>query len=163
MIDRHLKISILHIRSSSEFLLPGGRENSSSSQLYPYSGSPFLMSLLQELLSWAISSCSPFSLISSPIQSFHLILGLPLFRVPFTSISITSLATCCSSFLLNRWPYHLNLASWTFRDASLTFTDPLNIIIFHPVHPGHTTHSPQHLHFSHVKFSSFRFLQWCCF
>ena len=31
---------------------------SSSSQLYPYLGSPFLMSLLQELLSWAISSCN---------------------------------------------------------------------------------------------------------
>ena len=103
--------------------------SSSSSQLYPYSGSPFLMSLLQELLSWAISSCSPFSVISSPTQSFHLILGLPLFRVLFTSISITSLATCCS-FLLIRWPYILNLASWTFRDTSLTFTDPLTCSFF---------------------------------
>ena len=88
------------------------------------------MCLLQTLLLWAISSCSPLSLISSTIQSFHLILDLPLLRVPLTSISITSLATCCSSFLLIRWPYHLNLASWTFHDTSVAFSDPLTCSFF---------------------------------
>ena len=62
--------------------------------------------------SYTSSSGSPFSLIPSLTLSMHLLLGLPLFLLPCTFISIALLPTQCS-FLLIRCPCHFNLLSWT--------------------------------------------------
>ena len=98
---------------------------SSSSQLFPYSGSPLWMSLLHSLRLCTAPSSIFFSLKSFLIQSFHLVFGLPLPLVPSTSISIASLPTCSSPSLLFKCPYHLILDSCIFLDTSTTFTVPL--------------------------------------
>ena len=59
--------------------------------------------------------------ISSFTFSNHLLLGLPLFRLPCTSISFLCSAPVSSSLA----PYHFNLLSWTFFAISPTFAVPL--------------------------------------
>ena len=84
-------------------------------------GSLFLMSCRQSFLLCTIPTSSCFSRTAAPIQSFHLVFGLPLLLRPCTSMSIILLSTSSSS-LLSTWSYHLNLASCTFLDSSATFT-----------------------------------------
>ena len=66
------------------------------------------------------SADSPFSLISSLALSNHLLLGLPIFLLPCTFISITLHPTQCSSHLIT-CPYQFNLCSWTCFAISPTF------------------------------------------
>ena len=76
--------------------------------------------------SYTSSADSPFSLISSFTLSNHLLLGLPLFILICTFISIALLPTCneCFYFLIT-CPYHFNLLSFTLFVISLTFVVPL--------------------------------------
>ena len=80
-------------------------------------GSPVRIAILHLLLSSASFSVTPTTAISSLTQSFHLLLGLPLFLFP-TTISITRLPTYVSSLLIT-CPNHLSLAS---RSLSLSFS-----------------------------------------
>ena len=56
---------------------------------------------------------------SSFTLSNHLLLGLPLFLLPCTFISIALLPTQCSSLLIT-YPYHFTLISWTFLVSFVT-------------------------------------------
>ena len=74
--------------------------------------------------SYTSSADSPFSLISSFNLPNHLLLGLPLFLLPCTFITIALLPTSCSSLLIT-CIYNFNLVSWTFFVISPTFVVPL--------------------------------------
>ena len=74
--------------------------------------------------SYTSSADSPFSLMSSFTLSNHLLLGLPLFLLPCTFITIALLPTQCSSLRIT-CPYHFNLLSCTFFVISPTFAVPL--------------------------------------
>ena len=65
------------------------------------------------------SADSPFSLISSLTLSNRLLLGLPLFLLPYAFISIALLPTYCSSLLVT-CQHHFNLISWSFFAISPT-------------------------------------------
>ena len=74
--------------------------------------------------SYTSSADSPFSLMSSFTLSNHLLLGLPIFLLPCTYITIALLPTQCSSLRITS-PYHFNLLSCTFFVIPPTFVVPL--------------------------------------
>ena len=87
--------------------------SSSSTGLGPtQAGSPVWTHLFHFLRSCTSASSSSAAFRSSLMQSFHLLLGLPLFLFP-TSIAITLLPTYLFS-RLTTWPNHLNLPSLIF-------------------------------------------------
>ena len=77
------------------------------------------MQLFHFLWSCASASSSFAAFRSSLMQSFHLLLGLPLFLFP-TSIAITLFPTYLFS-RLTTWPKHLNLPSLIFTPSCPTF------------------------------------------
>ena len=89
--------------------------------LFPlHVGSPVRIAILHLLLSSASFSVTPTTAISSLTQSFHLLLGLPLFLFP-TTISITRFPTYVSSLLIT-CPNHLSLASHSLSLSFSTFS-----------------------------------------
>ena len=86
--------------------------SSPSSYSHFYVGSMYDDIRLQVARSFTSSPDSPFSLVPSFTLSNHLLLGLPLFLLPCTYISIALLPMYWSSFLIT-CPYHFNLLSWT--------------------------------------------------
>ena len=96
----------------------------SSSYSHFYVGSMYDDIRLHVARSYTSSADSPFSLMSSFTLSNHLLLGLPLFLLPCTFITIVLLPTQCSSLRIT-CPYHFNLLSCTFFVISPTFVVPL--------------------------------------
>ena len=88
--------------------------------------------------SYTSSSDSPISLMSSFTLSNHLLLGLPLFLLPCTFITIALLPSSCSSLLIT-CPCHFNLLSCIFFVISPTFVVPLilSFLILFSFEPPH--------------------------
>ena len=88
--------------------------SSSSASSPPSSYSQFYVGSMYDNIhlhvawSYTSSADSPFSLMSSFTLSNHLLLGLPLFLLSCTFITIALLPTQCSSLLIT-CPYHFNL------------------------------------------------------
>ena len=74
------------------------------------------VSTLHAARSYTSSADSPFSFISPFTLSNHILLGLPLFRIHYTFITIALLLITC--------PYHFNLLSCTLFVFSPTFVVP---------------------------------------
>ena len=100
------------------------RSSSSSSFSHFYVGSMCDDIRLDVARLYTSSTDTPFSLTSSIALSNHFLLGLPLFLLPCTFISIALLPTQCSCLLIT-CPYHFNLLSWTSFVISPTFVVPL--------------------------------------
>ena len=103
-----------------------GSSSSSSPSSYShfYVGSMYDDIRLHVARLYTSSADSSFSLISSFTLTNHLLLGLPLFLLPCTFITIALLPTQCSSLLIT-CPYHFDLLSWTFFVIPYTFVVPL--------------------------------------
>ena len=100
------------------------QSSSSTSYSHFYVGSIYDDVRLHVAWSYTSSPDSPFSLMSSFTLFNHLLLGLLLFLLPCTFISITLVPTQCSSLLIT-CPYHFNLLYWAFFAISPTSVVPL--------------------------------------
>ena len=116
-----------------------------------YVGSMHDETRLHVARSYTSSADSPFFLMSSFTLSNHLLLGLPLFLLPCTFITIALLPTQCSSLRIT-CPYHFNLLSCTLFVTSPTFVVILilTFLIFNahvsaPVHQCWSYHCSVHL------------------
>ena len=108
--------SIFKVFSFSFSFSFSSSSSSSSTGLAPTQvGSPVRTHLFHFLWSCASASSISAAFRSSLMQSFHLLLGLPLFLFP-TSIAITLLPTYPFS-RLTTWPNHLNLPSLIFTPS----------------------------------------------
>ena len=101
------------INPSQHGFLKARTSSSPSSYSHSYVGSMY------DDIRLHVADC-PFSLMSSFTLSNHLLLGLPLFLLPCTFITVALLPTQCSSLRIT-CPYHFNLLSCTFFVISPTF------------------------------------------
>ena len=97
--------------------------------------------------------------ISSLTLSNHLHLGLPLFLLPCTFISIALLPTYYSSLLIT-CPHHFNLLSWTLFAIPPTFIVPLILSILMQLR--NSANPSLHSHFCDLQFIFLCFLQCPC-